>query len=131
MARKYLNDFWADDTLERLNPEDPRWDRWKEEIEKFGFASYETWDMDLQFYGWLYERLRMFIEVNDIDLDQKIIKIRDTEIGTLKELIDKMVYGCELLLLQEFRGANLNDEQKTAVENVPYLWAAVIQHMWW
>lgn len=130
MARKYLNDFGADDTLERLSPEDPRWDRWKEQIEERGFADYETWDMDLQFYGWLYERLRRFLEVNDLDLKCRKLVFKEREY-TKEELVEKMVYGCELVFAENFQGKHLTKEEVNIIEDVAYIWAIVMPHMWW
>lgn len=56
MARKYLNDLGINDNFMKLDPKDSRWNK---EIEEYGFPDYETWCLDIYFYCWLYERLKM------------------------------------------------------------------------
>lgn len=51
MTRKYLNDIGIDDTVMDIKSDDKRWREWNKEIEKYGFASYETWCMDCFFYA--------------------------------------------------------------------------------
>ena len=130
MARKFLNELGLSDIIMELSPEDKRWNAWKEEKEIFGFSSYETWCLDLHFYCWLYERLRMFLEVNNIDLSYHKFKFENREY-THGELIDKMLYGCELALLEEFKSKKLTEDEEKAVEDVRWIWATVMPVMWW
>ena len=39
------------------------------ETEKYGFASCETWNLDSVACAWLYEHLKMYLDVNCINLD--------------------------------------------------------------
>lgn len=131
MARKYLNDVGLPDYLiAGWLQEDPRWPEWKKEIDEYGFASFETWCLDFQFYGWLYERLKMYLEVNCVDLTFHKFEY-DGEEYTQEELINKMIYGCELVFSQEINHKRLTEEEDKAVEDVRWIWATVMPAMWW
>ena len=131
MARKYLNDIGIDDNPMILDPEDSRWEQWNEEIAEYGFSSYETWALDLFFYAWLYERLKMYLEVNCVDLTYHKFEF-EGNVYTQAELIDKMIYGCEVALHEERNGKwSLTEEEEKAVEDVRWIWATVMPAMWW
>ena len=130
MARKYLNDIGVGDNPMILDSEDPRWKEWNEEIAEFGFPSYETWALDLFFYAWLYERLKMYLEVNCVDLTYHKFEF-DGNTCTQAELIDQMIYGCELALLQDRTCKRLTEKEEKAIEDVPWIWATVMPAMWW
>ena len=50
MARKYLNEIGLpDEAIEGLSETDPRQQRWKQQIKDWGFADYETWNMNFMF----------------------------------------------------------------------------------
>ena len=131
MARKYLNDFGIDDDFmkSRLG-EDDRWARWNQEIEEYGFPEYETWCLDFYFYIWLYERLKMYLEVNCVDLNYHKFTYKNKEY-TQGELIDKMIYGCELALSEELKYHKLTEDEENAVDDVRWIWATVMPAMWW
>lgn len=130
MARKYLNDIGVPETIIVLGDNDKRNEQWKSEIKEYGFASYETWCMNFHFYGWLYERLKMFVEVSCIDLNYHKFEFNGQEY-THKEMIDKMIYGCELAFAQEYDFKRLTEEEEQIVEDVPWIWATVMPAMWW
>lgn len=130
MARKYLNDIGVGDNPMILDSEDPRWKEWNEEIAEFGFPSYETWALDLFFYAWLYERLKMYLEVNCVDLTYHKFEF-DGNTYTQAELIDQMIYGCELALLQDRTCKRLTEKEEKAIEDVPWIWATIMPAMWW
>lgn len=131
MARKYLNDIGLPDELIQLSPGDERSQQWKDEIAEYGFPSYETWCLDFQFYGWLYERLKMYLDYNCVDLTYHKFEY-EGNVYTQLELINKMIYGCELVFSQEFhRLRSLTDEEEKAIEDVRWIWATVMPAMWW
>ena len=125
MLRKYINELGRDDTLFNLDPNDKRWSQWNEEVKEYGFPSYETWSMDTAFYGWLYERLKMYVDVSCVELDYHKFEYEGV-MYTQKELIDKMIRGCEIALT-----VDPNDDDKKAVEDVSYIWAIILPWMWW
>lgn len=130
MARKYLNDIGVGDNPMILDSEDPRWEEWNEEIAELGFPSYETWALDLFFYAWLYERLKMYLEINCVDLTYHKFEF-DGNTYTQAELIDQMIYGCELALLQDRNCKRLTEKEEKVIEDVPWIWATVMPAMWW
>lgn len=130
MERKYLKDIGIDQLPSGISSEDPRREYWIKETEEYGFPSYETWALDFYFYCWLYERLKKYLEVTCVDLNYHKFKFNDNEY-TQKELIDKMLYGCELCLLSECKDKHLTEEEEKVVEDVPWIWATVMPAMWW
>ena len=129
MARKYLNDIGINDDFMEL-AHDKRLERWDKEIEEYGFAEYETWCLDFHFYCWLYERLKMYLEVNCIDLNYHKFNYEGKEY-TQVELINKMLHGCELALFEECKHKRLTEDEKKAVNDVRWIWATVMPAMWW
>lgn len=130
MARKYLNDIGIDDNFMKLDSDDNRWKLWNKEIEEYGFPSYETWCLDFHFYCWLYERLKKFLEVNCIDLNYHKFNYKNNEY-TQGELIDMMLIGCELALLEGYKNKKLTEEEEEIVNDVRWIWATVMPAMWW
>jgi hypothetical protein len=130
MARKYLNDIGVDDNCMQIDPEDHRWPKWNKQIEEYGFPEYETWNLDFQFYGWLYERLKMYSGVNCVDLTFHKFNYEGEEY-TQAELIDKMIHGCELAFLKEYKNKQLTKYEEEVVYDVPWIWATVMPAMWW
>lgn len=130
--RKYLNELGITQLSASGKVDDERWEQWNKEIEECGFPSYETWCLDYYFYVWLYERLKMFVEVASkvIDLECHKFKFEDAEYTQL-ELINKMIEGCKLCILEEERKKNLTNEESKLVKDVPTIWAIVWPYMWW
>lgn len=130
MARKYLNEIGVDDNFMRLDANDGRWERWNKEIEEYGFPEYETWCLDFHFYCWLYERLKMFLKVNCIDLNFYNFNYKGKKY-THGELIDRMIVGCELAIAEECKNKTLTEEEEEIVDDVRWIWATVMPVMWW
>lgn len=134
MGYKYLEDANID---LKVTPygwganEDPREDKWKKEREIYGFDERETWSMDSTFICWLYQRLKMFNEVNCIDTknphqtfefeneDGEIINV------TLQDCIDNMIELCEL-----YYEGNSNQEDQI-IETVLGIFSECIRYLWW
>lgn len=130
MARKYLNDIGVSDDFMDLAG-DSRWEIWNKDIETYGFPEYETWALDFYFYIWLYERLKMYLEVNCVDLSYHKFTYKDGQDYTQGELIDKIIYGCELAILEECKHKKLTKDEENAVDDVRWMWATVMPAMWW
>ena len=64
MKSKYLRDIDCEQTFSR-----EEWDKEKfeEERKKYGIASYETWNLDITFFEFLYISFKMYDEFNCID----------------------------------------------------------------
>lgn len=129
MAKKYLNDLGVNDTMINLDPKDKRWRRWNQQKKMYGFADYETYQMDYTFYCWLYEHLMMYLEVAKIiDLDEYKFYY-DGEEYTQREMIYKMIRGCKIAITKSW--GDMTDEEKQEVTDAPFLWAKVIPVMNW
>ena len=131
MARKNLNQIGLpDEAIEGLSETDPRQQRWKQQIKDWGFADYETWNMNFMFFAWLYERLKVFLEVNCIDLEFHKYEL-DGEVYTQLELINKMIEGCEIDLTGGYGDCYLEEEKRKKMGDVVKIWAVVFDEMWW
>ena len=100
MNHKYLNDI-----LPKGKPpydfhyyDEVRNQKWRKEIEEYGFDERETWNLDFTFFCWLYERLKKYKEVSFADLTRKIVKVNNEE-KNLEEWIDIMINNAEALIL--------------------------------
>ena len=104
----------------------------------YGFDERDTWSLDYTFYCWLYERLRMFLEVSIIDLDA-VTFLYKGETLTLQQCIDKMLEGLKIAITDNPRFRIIEtdaDAQKLSkdeekVEEIAEIWALVLQSMWW
>ena len=107
MSHKYLDDllpkgktpydFYYDDEI--------RNQKWKKEVEEYGFDEREMWLLDFTFFCWLYEHLRKYREVGPVDLTSKIIKVNNEE-KNLEEWINLMISNSKDLIL-----ANIYSEE--------------------
>ena len=130
MTRKYLNDIGFDDTVIGVESTDKRWNDWQKEIKEYGFAEYETWNLDTSFYAWLYERLKFSLEFTpmfhvlcDFEFEGKKY--------TLEQLVNKMIHGCEIALKVDGWYLDLSEEDKKSIEDVRWIWATVMPALWW
>lgn len=136
MARKYLNELGInDEALTGLTNDELR--EYEDEIKEYGFGSYETWNLDYQFYAWLYERLKEYVKVSSpyVALDYHRFEYEGKEYTQI-ELIEKMIQGCEYALTEDEWGWS-NDCSATCgehwkeIRDVGYIWALVMPVMWW
>lgn len=107
---------------------DEREVQWAQERKEFGFDSRETWALELSFYCWLYERLKMFLDVNCIDLTFHKFEYEGEEL-TQQECIDRMLEGLKIALFKE--DYHQTDEERKKVSDIAKIWAIVLPAMWW
>jgi len=129
MNRKYLDDIGYTDRHDMWNPDDARQEEWAREREEYGFDERETWSLDHAFACWLYERLKMYKEINTVDLNYHEFKVND-KILTQGEIIDRI-----LSLLREYFNTADNvsryDESCDNIAEAARLWAIIINACWW
>lgn len=129
MARKYLDDIGITKNCYMFSTDDPRQPIWDKEKEEYGFDARETWDLDFTFYCWLYERLKMYVDVNCIDLTVHKFEYEGEKL-TQEECIDRMIKGCELYF--KYDGVwDIADNDWKAINDVAKIWAIVLPAMWW
>lgn len=129
MARKYLDDIGVTNRPDLWNEEDKRQEKWTEERNTYGFDERETWALDFTFYCWLYERLKMYLDVNIIDLTFHKFEYED-ETLTQEECINRMIKGCEVYFEEDGRWP-ISEENQKAMDDVAKIWAVVLPAMWW
>lgn len=128
MNHKYLEEIidikdtpygWAENT--------GRDEMWKEQRDKYGFDERETWSLDSAFIYWLYERLRMFDEVNCINTDFHTFDINDKKL-TQQECIDEMIVKCKDYITYQGVDDNYSYNLKNEILDI---WKECIHSMWW
>ena len=133
---KYLDDLGLKENKYGTNfmpDDDERADEWREEREKYGFDSRETWCLNTIFIEWIYTRVKMYEEYASevIDLSYHKIPYKGQKI-TQKEAIDKILSLAEEIFLTRDRYDSTAD--KVFVENsreICDLWKEVLPCMWW
>lgn len=129
MSRNYLDDIGVTERPDTWCIDDPRQERWKEQREIYGFDDRETWSLDFAFYCWLYERLKMYLEVNFVDLTFHKFEYEGEEL-TQEECINRMLKGCEMYFKHE-DSWNISEEEWKIISDVTKIWAIVWPAMWW
>ena len=75
---KYLEDVGIDvyDMPQNFCKEtvNSRVEKWEKEREKYGFDERETWSLDDSLLQWLYSRLMMYKDINNVAMDKVSIK---------------------------------------------------------
>lgn len=130
MNHKYLNDIGVknEDIPWNWNPEDGRQEKWKQQREEYGFDERETWSLDSTFEFWLYERLKMFNDINIVDTSYHKYEFENEQI-TFQDCIDRMLEGLEIsLTVDEF---DRTEEQNKKVEDVVKIFALCFRSLWW
>ena len=129
MGRKYLDDIGVTERPDTWCIDDSRQERWQEQREIYGFDDRETWSLDFAFYLWLYERLKMYLDVNFVDLEFHKFEYEGEEL-TQQECIDRMIKGCEVYFKLD-DDWNISEEDKKMIDDVTKIWAIVWPAMWW
>ena len=128
---KYLVDNKIPHGLYKPKKGDHRIPRWKEQKKIYGFDERETWDLRDDSLGWLYERIKMYIDVCDVDLDWAKFDYQGN-ILTQKEALDNICKDIEL-----YFKAKYSFDPDEWCKRVPYLneigalWGLVLPAMWW
>ena len=127
MAHKYIREIidlkntpygWSENTGRDLN--------WVEQRRIYGFDERETWALDSSFFYWLYERLRMYDEINCIDTSFHKFQIEDKEL-TQQECIDEILSLCKEIITQRIS----DEERVNKQDKVMKIWSTCYYSMWW
>ena len=129
MAHKYIKEIidlektpygWSENT--------GRDSRWREQRRIYGFDERETWSLDNTFFYWLYERIKMYDEINIVDTKSDFNKIifRDKEF-TLQDCIDFLLENCKTIILNQ----GMNDSIIEVEKDVLDLWRECYRYLWW
>jgi hypothetical protein len=133
MARKYIDELGIErkDTPQGWNRGDERQKHWAEQRKEYGFDSRETWALDYSLCLWLYERLKMYDEVNCIlttDPD-RTFKYKGGCL-TLQQCIDRMLLGLRYHLTLDDHSDEWRQHQEEIFDVFPIL-ALCWRALWW
>ena len=130
MKRKYLDDLGFTDRHDLWNPNDNRQSIWQKQRRDYGFDERETWWLDVAFYLWLYERLKMYLEyaskIVNLDFHEFVYK---GEKYTQRQLIDMMIERLENYFANKYDTES--EEESSRLDEVAEIWALVLPAMWW
>ena len=131
MGRKYLDDIGEDYSWVWKPEGSERDETFEKEREIYGFDNRETWSLDTVFYRWLYERLKMFVEIGGqvVDFNFHKFNFKGKEYTQL-ELINMMIERLEYY----FKKENLfvsSEEEYEPIKEIGEIWALVLPAMWW
>lgn len=128
MNHKYIDEIMnMENTPYGWSEHTGRDEMWADQRKEYGFDERETWSLDTTFIYWLYERLRMFDEVNCINTDFHTFDISG-ETLTQQECIDTMINKCKDYIT--YRGVD-DDYTYNLKNEILDIWKACIHHMWW
>lgn len=145
MGRKYLDDIGEDYSWVWKPEGSERDETFEKEREIYGFDNRETWSLDTVFYMWLYERLKMFVEIGGqvVDLNFHKFNFKGKEYTQL-ELINMMIERLEYFFNEDARDSKINEYRKQGmgifeadnkayepIKEIGEIWALVLPAMWW
>jgi len=126
MGRKYLEELGYD--WNYGSEEDDRQKHWAKEREEYGFDNRETWNMDVSFFLWLYERLRMYKEISPVDLTFHKFEHEGQELN-LGECIDKIIENIQYSFKND--RYELDEEVARRETEAVDIFSKIIFYLWW
>lgn len=145
MTRKYLSDagIKIDSTIDPLSasPHDSRCAQWREEIDTYGFASCELWNLDKTMLYMLYERLRMWQEYglsgeeDNLVIEGEHLVIEGVHLAiegkdaSLEQWVDDMVQMCQEIFDND-KDVFASEESAYLSQKVWRIWSEVSPLMW-
>ena len=109
---------------------DRRYKSWMKERKKYGFDNRETWDLDMSFVFWLYEHLKMYVDVTIIDLEFNKFEIYECT-WTQKQAIEKIIEILEEIILYDGFSMDKEEDLREKFKYAMGLWAEIWPSMWW
>lgn len=128
MGRKYLEDIGYNVNEDDVAPKERR-DLWGKQSKEYGFDVRDTWNLDHTMLVLLYERLKMFNEVNIIDTEYHTVSYQGKEL-TLQQVMDKMIKKAEQVLTNKDYYTDFK-EVDTAEQEIWEMWSLSHKLFWW
>lgn len=127
MEHKYLEEIEGlNETPYNYSENTGRNNYWRLQREEYGFDERETWSMDTTFFCWLYERLRMYQDIDFIDTEYHKFNVGEKEL-TQKECIEKMIKNSKRILIMN----NFEEDYNVLKDETLDIWKACMGAMWW
>lgn len=145
VKHKYLDDIGVNYSWIWGIENSDRDKRFEEQQKIYGFDERETWDLDGTFYMWLYERLKMYVEIGGqvVDLNYHKFTFKGKEYTQL-ELINMIFERLEYYFKEDAiddkkdeykkQGMNIVEADNKAYEpiiEIGEIWAILLPAMWW
>ena len=131
MKHKYLIDNKIPHGLYKPRKDDDGIPKWKEQREVYGFDERETWNLKEFSLGWMYEHIKMYMDVCDVDLDYAKFKYKEKTLSQ-KEILDRICKDIELYFDAQFSFDPDEWEKRVSYLNeIGTLWGLVLPAMWW
>lgn len=109
---------------------DSRLPEWRKQREEWGFDERETWNLTYAFELWLYERLKVYNEINIVDTHSNLYQFEyKGEILDFQDCIDKMIDGLEIKLTDDSWWKD--EDKKEQVEDILPLFVLCYNCLWW
>ena len=125
--RKYIDELKIDkEYLTTFSKE--REEQWGKQRKEYGFDERETWAIDHYLYMWLYERLKMYDEINIVNTEFHKYNYEEEEI-TLQNCIDRMIEGTKIAITVD--DYEMCEEQRKKVNDVTKILSLCINELWW
>ena len=127
----YLDELERDPyPFSHYNPYDHRKERWAEQKRIYGFDDSETWDLNSTFYAWLYEHLRMYVDIGGeiVNLDFHKFEFKGRTYTQL-ELINEILERIRFYFSDSYD--DFDEEYTKYVYEVGEIWALILPAMWW
>lgn len=99
---------------------------WNKQREINGFDERETWNLDITFFCWLYERLKMYKEIACINLKFHEFEVNGKTLSQL-ECIDLMIEKCADIIKNEQSDEILYRLEQEVLD----IWCKCYKQMWW
>ena len=129
----YLNELERKDIFPysyQVKSTDSRYEKWMKQRKIYGFDDSETWDLNSTFYLWLYEHLRMYIDVASdvVNLEFHKFEWHGHEYTQL-EIINMILERIGFYFSEEYD--DWTEEHIVYINEIGELWAIVLPAMWW
>lgn len=129
----YLDELESKDILPysyQVKTTDSRYEQWMEQRRIYGFDDSETWDLTETFYLWLYERLRMYVDIGGevVNLEFHKFEYHGREYTQL-EIINMILERIGFYFSEEYN--DFTKEHIAYTNEIGELWAIVLPAMWW
>lgn len=125
--RKFLDDLGLQE-LYTYHTNDPyKAEKYRHQRKMYGFDESETWDLNIGFCIYLYERVSMFKETAYMDLKYYTYEYKEKR-RTLAEMIEVLLSYLRIILVDFDSGNNEKDEM---IDEVLTIWMTIHNDMSW
>lgn len=134
MARKYLENAGVEidssiDPVGSAKEGEDRVSEWKSEIEEYGFASPELWNLDRTMLYLLFERLSMWVEKDTRYEDETRVTINGID-AKLDHWVNEILALCKGVFDDDANVMFDNAKSVEKIKKVWMIWSEISPVMW-